>query len=120
MMKKSQKYLEKREGDCPSIGNFVHWHILELKLKKKSISDELNIIPTTLNHYFKRESLQFGIVWRLSKAMKFNLLIAIGEHLNIPYETRAEATLRTELAAKDEQIKALEIELGIYRKIVER
>ena len=52
--------------------------------------------------------------------MKFNLLIAIGEHLNIPYETRAEATLRTELAAKEEQIKALEIELGIYRKIVER
>jgi len=118
-MNKDKKYLEKKEGDYPSIGNFVHWYILELKLKKKNISDELGIIPTTLNQYFKKESLQFGIVWRLSQAMKFNLLMAIGERLNIPFETKVEKSLREELAAKEEQIKALEMELAIYRKIVE-
>ena len=52
--------------------------------------------------------------------MKYNLIMALGEHLNIPFETKAEKALRAELAEKDEQIKALETELGIYRRIVER
>lgn len=119
-MNNEKKYLEHKEGDCPSVGNFVHWHILERQLKKKIISDALDIIPTTLNQYFKKDSLQFGIVWRLSKAMDFNLPMAIGEHLDIRYETKVEKSLREELSAKEEHIKALELELEIYRKIVER
>ena len=47
MINTDKKYLEKREGDRPSVGNFVHWYILELKLKKKNIADKLEILPTT-------------------------------------------------------------------------
>jgi len=119
-MNKKQKYLEKSDDGHPALGNFVHWYILELKLKKKAIADELNIIPTTLNQYFKKQSLQFGVLWRLSKAMEFNLVMALGEYLNIPFETKTEKELRAELAEKEERIKALEMELGVYRRIVER
>jgi len=120
MINTDKKYLEKREGDHPSVGNFVHWYILELKLKKKNIADELEILPTTMRKYFSKQSLQFSIVWRLSQAMKFNLIMALGEHLNIPFETKAEKALRSELAEKEERIKNLETELAVYRRIVER
>jgi hypothetical protein len=64
--------------------------------------------------------MQFGILWRLSQAMKFNLVMAIGEKLNIPFETKVEKELRTELAEKVERIKELEMEVGIYKRVVER
>ncbi len=117
-MGREQKYLEKGENDHPALGNFVHWYILELHLKKKDISEALNILPTTLNQYFKNRSMQFGILWRLSQAMKFNMVMAIGEHLDIPFETKVEKALRAELAEKEERIKTMEIELGVYGRIV--
>lgn len=116
-MSRVHKYLEKGENDHPALGNFVHWYILEFQLKKKDISDALHILPTTLNQYFKKNSLQFGILWRLSQAMKFNLVMAIGEHLNIPFETKAEKLLRAELAEKEDRIKELEMEVGVYKRI---
>lgn len=119
-MKKPQKYLERGEGEHPDVGNFVHWYVLELNLKKRDISDAMNIIPTTLNQYFKNRSMQFGILWRLSQAMKFNLVMAIGEKLNIPFETKVEKELRAELAEKVARIKELEMEVGIYKRVVER
>ena len=119
-MGREQKYLAKGENDHPDLGNFVHWYILEFQLKKKDIADALQILPTTLNQYFKKRSMQFGILWRLSQAMKFNLVMAIGEHLDIPFETKVEKALRAELAEKEALIKTMEIELGVYRKIVGR
>ena len=119
-MKTPQKYLQRSEDEHPDVGNFVQWYILELNLKKKDISDAMKILPTTLNQYFKNRSMQFGILWRLSQAMKFNLVMAIGEKLNIPFETKVEKELRTELAEKVERIKELEMEVGIYKKLVER
>ena len=119
-MGREQKYLTKGEHDHPDLGNFVHWYILEFQLKKKDIADALQILPTTLNQYFKKRSMQFGILWRLSQAMKFNLVMAIGEHLDIPFETKVEKALRAELAEKEELIKTMEIELGVYKRIVEK
>jgi hypothetical protein len=40
--------------------------------------------------------------------------------LNIPFETKVEKELRTELAEKVERIKELEMEVGIYKRLVER
>ena len=119
-METRHKYLRERENDHPPLGNFVHWHIQEMQLKKKAISDELDVLPTTLNQYFKKRSLQFGVLWRLSQAMKFNLVMALGEHLNIPFETKAEKLLRIELAEKEERIKELEMEVGVYRRVLEK
>jgi hypothetical protein len=52
--------------------------------------------------------------------MKFNLVMAIGEKLNIPFETKVEKELRADLAEKVERIKELEMEVGIYKRMVER
>lgn len=119
-MKTVHKYLEKGENDHPEVGNFVHWHLLERNLKKKDIADALHISPTTLNTYFKNRSMQFGILWRLSQAMNINLVMALGEYLKIPFETIAEKALRAELLEKEARIKELEMEVGIYKRVVEK
>lgn len=68
----------------------------------------------------KKRSMQFVALWRLSQAMKFNLVIAIGELLDIPFETKVEKALRAELTEKEELIKTMEIEVGVYKRIVEK
>lgn len=59
-------------------------------------------------------------MWRLSQAMNINLVMALGEYLKIPFETTVEKDLRTELAEKEARIKELEMEVGIYKRVVER
>jgi hypothetical protein len=119
-MKIGAKYLAKGENDHPPLGNFINWHITNLHLKKRKIADDLDIHPNSLNQYFKQQSLQFGILWRLSQVMNLNLIMILGEKLKIDFETKVEKNLRAELAEKEEVIKSLELELGVYRKIVER
>lgn len=120
MNSRAQKYLQKGENDHPSLGELVHWHILDKKLKKNEIAKSLNVQPNTLNMYFKKGSMQFGILWRLSQAINENLVMKLGELLNIPFETKVENELRKQITDKDEQIKALEMELAIYKRIIEK
>ena len=41
----------------------------------------------------------------------------LGEKLNIAYETKTEAVLKQEIATKNEQIKKMEIELELFKKL---
>ena len=119
-MKAPKKHLEKGENDHPDLGNFVNWYITENHLKKKDIADQLGIRPNTLQQYFKHQSLQFGVLWRLSQAMNFNLIMELAERLNIPFETKIEKELRAELAEKEALIQNLQVELGVYEKILKK
>lgn len=65
----------------------------------------------------KKCSMQFGALRRLSQAMKFILVMAIGEHLDIPFETKVEKALLAEVAEKEKMIKTMEIEVGVYKRI---
>jgi transcriptional regulator with XRE-family HTH domain len=119
-MKTIHKYLEKGENDHPALGNFVNWFLAEKHLKKKDIADKLGIHPSTLQQYLKQQSVQFGIMWRLSQAMNYNLIMDLAERLNIDFETKTEKQLRAELAEKEDLIKTMEIQLGLYEKLMKR
>ena len=114
---KSKKFLIKSTNDVLHIGNLIAWIIQENKIKKKDISNALQILPTTLNQYFKQPSVQTAILWRLSLATNYNFLMYLGEKLNIAYETKTEAALKQEIATKKEQIKKMEIELELFKKL---
>lgn len=118
MMKdRSKKYLQKSADDALHVGNLLAWVIQEKHVKKKTVSQYLNVLPTTLNQYFKQPSVQVAILWRLSKALDYNLLMDVGERLKIPFETKAEKQLREELATKDAELAHLKIELNLLKKI---
>ena len=117
MIDLQKKFLKKRDNDPKNLGNYIQWHIEQNKIKKRSVSDALGVLPTTLNQYFKQPSFQFSILWRISLAVKHNFLMELGEQLNIPYETKAEKALKAQLQEKEEYIKELESQLKVYKQI---
>jgi hypothetical protein len=119
-MNLKKKFLEKRENDPPSLGNFINWHFQQNKIKKKSISDFLGVIPTTLNGYFKQSSFQFAILWRISQAAQYNFLMDLGERLAIPYETEKEKELTAQIENLKQENSHLKRENTLLRDIVKR
>ena len=113
----SQQYLKQATNDCEHVGNFVHWFIKQTRTKKKDVASHLQVGPTTLNSYFKQQSLQFTIVWRISRAINYNLVMDLGQRLKIPFETEVEKELRKQLAEQEEVIKRMEIQLEVYREV---
>jgi len=116
-MNNKREYLKKRDSDPPAIGNFIHYYIYTNKIKKKEVSDFLNILPTSLNNYFKQSSLQLVILWRISQAVEYNFLMDLGERLGIAYETKIEKELKAQLAEKDKQIETLQTQLDVFKGI---
>ena len=117
MMTIAKKFLQKDESDPLHIGNLVHWEIKQRHLKKKDVASQLGIIPTTLNQYFKQQSLQTTILWRLSKAVNFNFLMYLGQKLDVDFETEKEKDLKELLRQKEEEITMLKAQLGVYKQI---
>jgi hypothetical protein len=117
MISNNNKYKKGLGDNYPSIGNFIHYHIIQHKIKKSDLARELHILPTGLNDYFKRDSLQFAILWKLSLAMKHNFLAQLGEYLPYRFESIREKALKEELAHKDSLIQKMEIQLEAYREM---
>ena len=117
MIALKKKYQTARSDDAPALGNFIHYHFKQNNVKKKEVSDYLNVAPNTLTQYFKQDSFQFTILWRISKVVKHNFLMELGERLGIAYETQKEKELRAQLAEKEAEIKELTTQIGVYKQI---
>ena len=118
MISNANKYKIGKGEHYPMIGNFIHYYILQHKIKKADVARQLGIVPTGLNDYFKKESLQFAILWKLSLALKHNFIAQLGEYLPYTYENKREKALKEELAAKNAYIQKLEIQLETLREII--
>ena len=99
------------------IGRNMGRFIKQQNIPKIAVANQLDIIPTTLNRYYKQSSLQFSILWRISKAINYNMIMDLGERLKIDYETQNEKKLKEELAQKNELIKELEFQLKVYQSM---
>ena len=117
MVDLKRKFSKKRENDPPALGNYINWHFQENKIKKKEVSDFLGVLPTTLNQYFKQSSFQMAILWRISRAVKHNFFMELGERLNIPFETTKEKELAKQLLEKEIEIESLKTQLMVYKGI---
>ncbi|MFA9189817.1 hypothetical protein AAGV28_00410 [Flavobacterium sp. FZUC8N2.13] len=117
MKDRSKKYLQKSNNDVIHVGNLIAWIIQEKHIKKKDVAQCLNVIPNTITQYFKQPSVQTAILWRLSQALDYNLLIDLGERLKIPFETKVEKQLKEDLAAKNAELEHLKIELNLLKRI---
>ena len=117
MIELKKKYQTERSDDAPALGNFIHYYFKQNNVKKKEVSDYLNIAPNTLTQYFKQRSFQFTILWRISKVVQHNFLMELGERLGIAYETQKEKELQAQLAQKEAEIQELTTQLGVYKQI---
>ena len=113
----SKKYLHKKEDDNPNLGNFVNWFIKQQGIKKITVARELDVSPNTVNRYFKQPSIQFNILWRLSRIINYNMIMDLGQRLKIPFETDVEKELKAELEKKTKEVETLQTQLGVYKLI---
>jgi hypothetical protein len=114
------KYKTAKGEHYPLVGNFIHYHIVHNKIKKADLARDLEILPSGMSDYFKRESLQFAILWKLSHAMKHNFIAQLGEYLPYRFETVREKALLKQLEEKDTQIQKMEIQLETFREILKK
>jgi transcriptional regulator with XRE-family HTH domain len=117
MKTREKEFRIKKDDDPTHVGNLIAWIIQQQHSKKKDVAAHLNILPSTLTQYFKQPSVQTAILWRLSKALNYNFLMYLGQKLDIEFETQKEVQLKQELALKEEQIKRMEIEIELFKKI---
>jgi hypothetical protein len=116
----SKKYKRGLGEQYPLNGNFIHYHIIQNKIKKADVARELDILPTGLNDYFKRDSLQFAILWKLSMVMKHNFIAQLGEYVPFPFETKREKALLEQLAEKDAIIQKMEIQMEAIKETIQK
>jgi hypothetical protein len=120
MISNSNKYKKDLGEQYPLVGNFIHYHIVQNKIKKADVARALGILPTGLNDYFKRDSLQFAILWKLSLALKHNFIAQLGEYLPYRFETIREKALLAQLAEKEAVIHKMEIQLETIREMIRK
>jgi hypothetical protein len=120
MINTDRKYKKGLGEEYPLIGNFIHYHIIQNKIKKADVARALGILPTGLNDYFKRDSLQFAILWKLSTVMRHNFIAHLGEYLPYRFETIREKALLEQLAEKDAIIQKMEIQLEAIRETIRK
>jgi hypothetical protein len=120
MINTIKKYKAGKGDRYPLVGNFIHYHILQNNIKKADLARSLAINPTGLNDYFKNDSLQFAILWKLSQAMQHNFIAQLGEYLPYRFETKQEKALQKQLEEKEAVIAKLEIQLETFREMLKK
>ncbi|WP_310558234.1 hypothetical protein [Flavobacterium sp.] len=117
MSENNKKYLQKTDTDCLHIGNLINWHIQQKHLKKTNIAKKLNVLPSAIGQYIKQHSVQVAILWRLGIAIEYNLLADVAQRHPVAFETKKEAALKLQLAAKELEMERMKIELDLLKKI---
>ncbi|RVT76700.1 transcriptional regulator [Flavobacterium sufflavum] len=120
MTNNKTKHSQNRGDQYPLVGNFIHYHIMQQPETKTDIAKALGILPKGLGNYFKRDTLQFAVLWKLSLVLKHNFIAQLGEYLPYRFETIREKALKEELAEKNAHIQKLEIQLETLREIIRK
>ena len=81
---------------------------------------DLDIIPTTLNQYFKQDTLQFTVLWKIIKALNYNFLASLAEYLHIPFETYKMKEMQKQLDENAKTIEKLEMQIETYKEVLKR
>lgn len=120
MLNLNKRFLETQDHDAPHIGALLKTQFTASGIKKAAVQRALGVSDTSLYRYFQQKSIQVTILWRISKILKVNFLMALGEQLQIPYETQKEKELQQQLAQQCQLIKELGGKLDYLESILKR
>lgn len=105
----TQAYLRQGSQPYPHIGEFVRRRMHKLNLASPEIARRLGVTSRTVRSYFEQPSLQFGIIWKLSMAMNYDLLSDLIAQYPPGFPVK-----------KDEKMAEMEKELEILRGLLRR
>jgi transcriptional regulator with XRE-family HTH domain len=113
-----KKYQTQGSVSYPHIGQFLRQYFAKYGVNRAAVARELGVADSTATGYMAQESLQFGILWKISVAINRNLLADLASRLPIPFATPREIALETELKAVQEELNALKLENKIYKDLL--
>jgi len=116
----TKKFTISQADDPTSIGNLVHWYIKEQGINKNEVAKKLDVSDITLNRYFKQKSLQTIILWRIAKAINYNLFAFLAERINIAYSTTKETELEKQIEQLQQENHDLKKENLLMKEILKR
>jgi hypothetical protein len=117
MINRNKKYKETSTIPYPSVGQLLGQFAQQNHVNKSALGRTIGVSPKVVSDYFKRSSLQMGIVWNLSIALNHNFVAQIAEQMPIDFETKKEVALKEKNLSLQQQIEKLEIELAVYKSI---
>lgn len=116
----AKKYQTQGSVSYPHIGRFLTQYFAKYGVTRAAVARELGVADTTTTRYMAQESLQFGILWKISLAINRNLLADLASRLPIAFATPREIALETELKAVQEELNALKLENKIYKDLLKK
>lgn len=132
MVDNRKKYQLQPSVAYPHVGKLVEKYLNKHMSNRTYVGSLLNVQPTTVARYFESESLQLGILWKLSLITNHNFILEIGSQLPIDFPTPGVIQTQNQLNDKElemadkqkeinelqRQIERLNIELSVYKSIV--
>jgi transcriptional regulator with XRE-family HTH domain len=113
-----KKYTIQDENPYPHMGEMLQYYLQEHGIRKATLARKINIAPNGILGYFKQESLQVGTLWKISAALNHNFLAEIAAQHPLHTQHPPQPTPR-ELEL-EEQVKALQVELEVYKRLTEK
>jgi len=124
-MKNIMKDSAGRSITHPHNGKLLSDYIFKNKVNRAELARQMDISTTSVYKYAQSYSLQLGILWKASLALKHNFVAELGALLAVDYITPKEEVLQNELKTKQieievlqKQIEHLSIEISVYKSIV--
>jgi orotate phosphoribosyltransferase-like protein len=116
----AKKYQTQGFVSYPHIGHFLRQYFAKNGINRATVARELNVAESTTTRYMAQESLQFGILWKISVAINRNLIADLASRLPIAFATPREIALETELETLQEELNALKLENKIYKDLLKK
>ena len=111
----------------PHNGQLLVDYILKNRVNKIAMARKMNMSVSAIYKYGQSPTMQLRILWNASVALKHNFIAELGALLPVRFVTPHEEELKIELQAKQsenealqKQIEHLNIQISVYKSIVEK
>jgi transcriptional regulator with XRE-family HTH domain len=117
-MDNTKKY--RKLGDIPHlhVGKLIGKILNQKGITQAGAAKRLAITAPVFGEYLKKQSLQLGILWKISIALDYNLLADIMDDLPEGAFKNSTADFLKKSEAQQQEIDALKNELRIYKEII--
>lgn len=104
----------------PHVGKMLAEFLATQPLNITQVARKLKMSQTTLTRSIDKYTLQFKVMWDISVALNRNFIAELGEKLPVDFVTSREKELQEQLQEKQKEIEKLNMELSIYKRIMEK
>ncbi|MFT3753226.1 MAG: hypothetical protein QM800_10255 [Paludibacter sp.] len=102
----------------PHNGNMLRDYFKLHSVNKAELARRISVAGSTVQQYLDSQSLQLGILWKISLALKHNFVAELGEKIQVDYSTQRETELEQQIEDLQSELEKTKFELSIYKNIV--